>query len=88
MNIDESQVRGHCILMLRARLGKVVHTVKRAGTYAAKVPPQELHKIGVYVRAVTLVLNSRVLLMYTRTDTAKELSGYPVQNSPSGSFLF
>ncbi len=28
---------------------------------------------------------SRVLLMYT--DTVKELPGYPVQNSPSGSFL-
>jgi hypothetical protein len=27
--------------MLRASLEKVVHTVKRAGTYAAKVPPQE-----------------------------------------------
>ena len=38
--------------MLRASLGKVVHTVKRAGTYAAKVPPQELHKIAVHVRAV------------------------------------
>jgi hypothetical protein len=33
--------------MLRASLGKVVHTVKRAGTYAAKVPPKELHKIAV-----------------------------------------
>ncbi len=32
------------------------------------------------------VLNSRVLLMYT--DTVKELPGYPVQNSPSWSFLF
>jgi hypothetical protein len=38
--------------MLRSSLGKVVHTVKRAGTYAAKVPPQELHKITVHVRAV------------------------------------
>jgi hypothetical protein len=38
--------------MLRASLGKVVHTVKRAGTYAAKVPPKELHKIAVHVRAV------------------------------------
>jgi hypothetical protein len=38
--------------MLRASLGKVVHTVKRAGTYAAKVPPPELHKIAVCVRAV------------------------------------
>ncbi len=38
--------------MLRASWGKVVHTVKRAGTYAAKVPPQESHKIGVHVRAV------------------------------------
>ncbi len=34
----------------------------------------------------SLVLNSRVLLMYT--DTVEELPGYPVQNSPSGSFLF
>ncbi len=38
--------------MLRASLGKVVHTVKRAGTYEEKVPPQELHKIAVHVRAV------------------------------------
>jgi len=38
--------------MLRASLGKVVHTVKRAGTYAAKVSPPELHKIAVHVRAV------------------------------------
>jgi hypothetical protein len=38
--------------MLRASLGKVVHTVKRAGTHAAKVPSQELHKIAVRVRAV------------------------------------
>ncbi len=35
--------------------------------------------------SITLVLNSWVLLMYT--DTVKELPGYPVQNSPSGSFL-
>jgi hypothetical protein len=35
--------------------------------------------------STTLVLNSRVLLMYS--DTVKELPGYPVQNSPSGSFL-
>ncbi len=35
--------------------------------------------------STTLVLNSRVLLLYT--DTVKELPGYPVQNSPSGSFL-
>jgi hypothetical protein len=33
----------------------------------------------------TPVLNYRVLLMYT--DTVKELPGYPVQNSLSGSFL-
>jgi hypothetical protein len=39
--------------MLRASLGKVVHTVKRAGTYAAKVSHKELHKIAVHVRAVT-----------------------------------
>jgi hypothetical protein len=38
--------------MLRATLGKVVHTVKRAGTYAAKVSHKELHKIAVHVRAV------------------------------------
>ncbi len=36
--------------MLRASLGKVVHTVKRAGTSAATVPPQELHKIAVLER--------------------------------------
>jgi hypothetical protein len=40
--------------MLRASLGKVVHTVQRAGTFAAKVSPQELHKIAVHVRAVTI----------------------------------
>jgi hypothetical protein len=28
-------------------LGKVVHTVKRDGTCAAKVPPQEVNKITV-----------------------------------------
>ncbi len=38
--------------MLRASLGKVVHTGKRAGTYAAKVSLEELHKIAVHVRAV------------------------------------
>jgi hypothetical protein len=38
--------------MLRASLGKVVHTVNRAGTYAAKVSHKELHKIAVHVRAV------------------------------------
>ena len=38
--------------MLRASLGKVVFTVQRAGTFAAKVSPQELHKIAVHVRAV------------------------------------
>ena len=40
--------------MLRASLGKVVHTVKRAGTYAAKVSHKELHKIAVHVRAVLI----------------------------------
>jgi hypothetical protein len=35
-------------------LGKVVHTVKRAGTYAAKVSHKELHKIAVHVRAVVV----------------------------------
>jgi hypothetical protein len=38
--------------MLRARLGKAAHTVRRAGTYAAKVSLQELHKIAVRERAV------------------------------------
>ncbi len=32
-----------------------------------------------------IVLNSRVLLIYT--DTVKELPGYPVKNTPSVSFL-
>jgi hypothetical protein len=45
--------------MLRASLGKVVHTVKRAGTYAAKVPQRELHKIAVHVRAVICPLSWR-----------------------------
>jgi hypothetical protein len=36
--------------------------------------------------STSLELNSRVLLMYT--DTVEELPGYPVQNYPSGSFLF
>jgi hypothetical protein len=47
--------------MLRASLGKVVHTVKRAGTYAAKVPPQELHKIAVHVRAVAPPFEKKLL---------------------------
>jgi hypothetical protein len=34
--------------------------------------------------STSLVLNSRVLLMYT--DTVEELPVYPVQNSPSGCF--
>ncbi len=34
--------------------------------------------------SITLVLNSRVFLMYTITDTVKELPGYPLQNCPSG----
>jgi hypothetical protein len=41
--------------MLRASLGKVVHTAQSKELdlpYAAKVPPQELHKIAVRVRAV------------------------------------
>jgi hypothetical protein len=33
-----------------------------------------------------LVVNSRVLLIYT--DTVKELTGCAVQNCPSGGFLF
>ena len=36
--------------------------------------------------STSLVLKSRVLLMFT--DMVEELPGYPVQNSPSGSFLF
>jgi hypothetical protein len=36
--------------------------------------------------SATLVLNSRVLLIYT--GTVKEVPGYSVQNSPSGSFLY
>jgi hypothetical protein len=36
--------------------------------------------------STSLVLKSRVLLMFT--DTVEELPGYPVQNSLSGSFLF
>jgi len=60
-----SQVWGHCILMLRASLGKVVHTVKRAGTYAAKVPPQELHKIAVHVRAVSTMFSGVTDSLYT-----------------------
>jgi hypothetical protein len=36
--------------------------------------------------STSLVLKSRVLLMFT--DKVEELLGYPVQNSPSGSFLF
>jgi hypothetical protein len=44
--------------MLRASLGKVVHTVQRAGTFAAKVSPQELHKIAVHVRAVDKRVNT------------------------------
>jgi hypothetical protein len=40
------------MLMLRASLRKVVHTVRRAGTYAAKVSLQELQKIAVRERAV------------------------------------
>jgi hypothetical protein len=46
--------------MLRASLGKVVHTVQRAGTFAAKVSPQELHKIAVHVRAVGKGLMGRL----------------------------
>jgi hypothetical protein len=49
--------------MLRASLEKVVHTVKRAGTYAAKVPPQELNKIAVHVRAVAIVSLCFILIV-------------------------
>jgi hypothetical protein len=45
--------------MLRASLGKVVHTVQRAGTFAAKVSPQELHKIAVHVRAVICTVEKK-----------------------------
>jgi hypothetical protein len=47
--------------MLRASLGKVVHTVQRAGTFAAKVSPQELHKIAVHVRAVVYLLQVSII---------------------------
>ncbi len=53
--------------MLRASLGKVVHTVKRAGTYAAKVSPQELHKIAVHVRAV-----DDIVLLNTKKPEAQD----------------
>jgi hypothetical protein len=58
--------------MLRASLGKIVHTVKRAGTYAAKVPPQELHKIAVNVRAVGTLHQS----IFTPADN------FPFVNGP------
>ncbi len=45
-------------------MGKVVHTVKRAGTYVAKVSPQELHKIAVHVRAVMLTVHRETLTQY------------------------
>jgi hypothetical protein len=48
--------------MLRASFGKVVHTVKRAVTYAAKVPPPELHKIAVHVRAVLKTQISNLII--------------------------
>jgi hypothetical protein len=56
--------------MLRASLGKVVHTVKRAGTYAAKVPPQELHKIAVHVWAVPETFeDGPIVILYWYTAT-------------------
>jgi hypothetical protein len=55
--------------MLRASLGKVVHTVKRAGTYAAKVPPQELHKIAVRVRVV-VEINKNLPLPHPPSSTS------------------
>jgi hypothetical protein len=50
--------------MLRARLGKAVHTVRKAGTgtYAEKVSLQELHKIGVRERAVVRTLSWLVIM--------------------------
>ncbi len=51
--------------MLRASLGKVVHTVQRTGTFAAKVSSQELHKIAVHVRAVIDTYSSGAGIYYT-----------------------
>ncbi len=56
--------------MLRASLGKVVHTVKRAGTYTTKVSHKELHKIAVHVRAVILIM-----LLCEGEVTAEERTG-------------
>ncbi len=55
------------------------------GTTRNEPVQKMLCKLCIYY-STTLVLNSRVLLMYT--DTVKELPGYPVQNCPCGSFLF
>ncbi len=65
--------------MLRASLGKVVHTVKRAGTYAAKVSHKELHKIAVHVRAVvfTLVLCSLVTALSCIDPSVKIVTKSP-----------
>jgi hypothetical protein len=52
--------------MLRASLGKVVHTVKGAGTYAAKVSLEELHKIAVHVRAVLYTVECIDLYLFTQ----------------------
>jgi hypothetical protein len=53
----------YCILMLRASLGKVGHTVGRAGTYAAKVSLQELHKIAVRERTVVKTPSWLVIML-------------------------
>jgi hypothetical protein len=64
-------------------LGKVVHTVKRAGTYAAKVSHKELHKIAVHVRAVLGTL----LHEYLPMETTKERRG-STKRQTNFAFLF
>ncbi len=59
--------------MLRASLGKVVHTVKRAGTYAAKVSHKELHKIAVHVRAVVPVPYHKFTFVFKDTGNGNKL---------------
>jgi hypothetical protein len=48
--------------MLRARLGKVVHTVKRAGTYAAKVPHTEYTELQPLLSGVHSVMEVKSVL--------------------------
>jgi hypothetical protein len=74
--------------MLRAILGKDVHTVKRAGTYAAKVPPQELHKIAVHVRAVgeTSTKGTNVIFVPIQNQNQNHL--FPSTDTIHTSYLF